>query len=386
MVRSLPPRSRLVDAALVAAMAVVGLAILVFAPTDDWYREPSVFAALLVVASAGSLWWWRTAPVVSLIASSAVFMVNIVAGFQVGITQYPAFIAFYAVFAFGSLRSRWGAAGLLGVTVAVYAIADRGPIDVNAFVGIGVATALAALLGDAARNRRELGEAQRSAVLFQAREQEAMRDRLVLEERARLARELHDSLGHAVNVMVMQAGVARHVFDEKPEFARQALEQVENVGRVALGELDAVLRVLRPVDGEQRAAPDAANLAGIDALCDRIRATGREVDLHVEPVELTPTAERAAYRIVQEALTNAARHSESGPIEVSIRRDNGDAVITVHNTGVHNTGPALAIKGSGRGLVNMRERAHLEGGELESGPVADGFLVRASLPLREHDR
>ena len=199
-------------------------------------------------------------------------------------------------------------------------------------------------------------------------------------------RELHDSLGHAVNVMVMQAGVARHVFDEKPEFARQALEQVENVGRVALGELDAVLRVLRPVDGEQRAAPDAANLAGIDALCDRIHATGREVDLRVEPVELTPTAERAAYRIVQEALTNAARHSESGVIEVSITRDNGDAVITVHNTGVHDTGQALAVRGSGRGLVNIREHAHLEGGELESGPVADGFLVRASLPLRADDR
>jgi signal transduction histidine kinase len=381
MVRSLPPRSRLLDAALVVAMALVGLAILLWAPTDDWYHQPSLFSALLVVASAGSLWWWRTAPVVSLIAACAVFMVNIVAGFPVGITQYPAFIAFYAVFAFGSPRSRWGAAGLLAVTVGVYAIADRGPIDVSAFVGIAVATALSGLLGDAARNRRELGEVQRSAALLEAREQEAMRDRLVLEERARLARELHDSLGHAVNVMVMQAGVGRHVFDEQPEFARQALEQVENVGRVALGELDAVLRVLRPMDGEQRAAPDPANLAGIDALCDRIRSTGRDVDLRVEPVALTPTAERAAYRIVQEALTNAARHSESGPIEVSITRENSDAVITVHNTG-----KAFAAKGSGRGLVNMRERAHLEGGELESGPVTDGFVVRASLPLREDDR
>lgn len=130
-------------------MALVGLAILIWAPSDSWYREPSLFSALLVVASAGSLWWWRTAPFVALVAASAVFMVNIVAGFPVGITQYPAFIAFYAVFAFGSMRSRWGAAGLLAVTVGVYAIADRGPIDVSAFVGIGVATALAALLGDA---------------------------------------------------------------------------------------------------------------------------------------------------------------------------------------------------------------------------------------------
>ena len=118
-----------------------------------------------------------------------------------------------------------------------------------------------------------------------------MRERVVLEERARLARELHDSLGHAVNVMVMQAGVGRHVFDENPEFARQALEQVESVGRVALGELDAVLRVLRPTDAEQRAAPETTNLSGLEALCDRIRATGREVDLEVEEVDLSPTAE-----------------------------------------------------------------------------------------------
>ncbi len=210
-----------------------------------------------------------------------------------------------------------------------------------------------------------------------------MRDRIVLEERARLARELHDSLGHAVNVMVMQAGVGRHVFDERPEFARQALEQVETVGRVALGELDAVLRVLRPTDGEQRAEPETTTLAALEALCDRIRATGRDVDLRVEEVDLSPTAERAAYRIVQEALTNAARHSTAGPIAVSVTRGKRDAVITVRNTG-----PSASPNGraSGRGLVNMRERALLEGGTLDSGPVDDGFVVHASLPLREESR
>ncbi len=158
-------------------------------------------------------------------------------------------------------------------------------------------------------------------------------ERVVLEERARLARELHDSLGHAVNVMVMQAGVGRHVFDERPEFARQALEQVESVGRAALGELDAVLRVLRPTDAEQRAEPETTNLSGLEALCDRIRAAGREVDLEVEEVDLSPTAERVAYRIVQEALTNAARHSAGGPIAVSVTRAQRDAVIEVRNTG-----------------------------------------------------
>jgi signal transduction histidine kinase len=309
-----------------------------------------------------------------LLGACGVFIVNVIAGYQVGITQYPAFIAFYAVFAYASRPSRWIAVAALSVTVAAYAIADRGPIEVGTFVAIVIAAIVAGLLGDSIRTRRELSEAQ-------AREQEAMRDRIVLEERARLARELHDSLGHAVNVMVMQAGVGRHVFDERPEFARQALEQVENVGRVALGELDAVLRVLRPTDAEQRAEPETANLSGLEALCDRIRATGREVDLEVEDVDLSPTAERAAYRIVQEALTNAARHSVGGPIAVSVTRGRRDAVILVHNTGT-----ATHANGSGRGLVNMRERALLEGGSLESGPVEDGFVVRASLPLQDGKR
>jgi signal transduction histidine kinase len=203
-------------------------------------------------------------------------------------------------------------------------------------------------------------------------------ERLVLQERARLARELHDSLGHAINVMVMQAGVGRHVFDERPAFAREALEHVESVGRVALGELDAVLKVLRPVDGEAVAEPVTPTLAGLEPLCDRIRATGREVDLHVDEVDLSPSAERATYRIVQEALTNAARHTTSGRISVSISRTNGTVDVTVHNAG-----PRPSVPVAGRGLVNMRERALLEGGRLEYGPVADGFQVRATLPVSE---
>lgn len=372
-------RSRLLDAGLVAAVALAGLAVLVWSPTPDGYREPTVFAAVLVVASAMSLWWWRTAPIASMLGACAVFIVNVIAGYQVGITQYPAFIAFYAVFAYATRPSRWIAIAALALTVATYAIADRGPLEVGIFVAISIATIVAGLLGDSMRTRRELNDAQE-------RERDALRERIVLEERARLARELHDSLGHAVNVMVMQAGVGRHVFDENPEFARQALEQVESVGRVALGELDAVLRVLRPTDGERRAAPETTNLSGLEALCDRIRATGREVDLEVEEVSLSPTAERAAYRIVQEALTNAARHSAGGPIAVSVTRGRRDAVIEVHNTGTATDSVVGVANGGGRGLVNMRERALLEGGSLESGPVGDGFVVRASLPLLEKKR
>ena len=240
---------------------------------------------------------------------------------------------------------------------------------------------MAVLLGDGTRSRRDLAASERAAAELHDREQEAAMERLVLQERARLARELHDSVGHAINVMVMQAGVGRHVFDERPQFAREALAHVEDVGRVALGELDAVLRVLRPVDGRTDHEPASPTLAGLEALCDHIRATGREVDLEVEDVDLVPSAERATYRIVQEAVTNAARHTTSGRIQVSIAKVNGDVVVTIHNAGAR-----LAPPVAGRGLVNMRERALLEGGHLECGPVADGFRVRATLPAREVNR
>ena len=137
--------------------------------------------------------------------------------------------------------------------------------------------------------------------------------------------------------------------------------------------------MLCPTDAEQRAEPETTNLSGLEALCDRIRAAGREVDLEVEEVDLSPTAERAAYRIVQEALTNAARHSAGGPIAVSVTRAQGDVVIEVRNTGTTTHSVVGVANGGGRGLVNMRERALLEGGSLEIGP-GGRWLRRARQP------
>jgi signal transduction histidine kinase len=369
---------RLADAALVAVIAGVGLLMLFGAAATGDYRDPDAGAVVLVLASAATMWWWRSAPRAALLAACIVIVVNSAVGYPVGVTQYPAWIALYSVFARCRRSDRWWAVVAVAATVAGYALADRAPLELGALIGIAVAFLVAVLLGDVTRSRRELAASQRTALELHDREQQAATERLVLQERARLARELHDSLGHAINVMVMQAGVGRHVFDERPEFAREALEHVESVGRVALGELDAVLKVLRPVDGEAVAEPVTPTLAGLGPLCDRIRATGREVDLRVDEVDLSPSAERAAYRIVQEALTNAARHTTSGRISVSISRTNGDVAITVHNAGPRPPAPV-----AGRGLVNMRERALLEGGRLEYGPVADGFQVRATLPVRE---
>src|SRR5262245_12221557 len=162
-------RSRLFDAGLVLAVALAGLAALAWSPTDDAYRDPSAFAAVLVIASAASLWWWRTKPIVALLGACGVFLVNSIAGYQVGITQYPAYITFYAVFAYAPRRNRWIAVAALSVVVLVYAIADRSPLEFGVFVAIAIAAVVAGLLGDSIRTRRELSESL-------AREEEVVRE------------------------------------------------------------------------------------------------------------------------------------------------------------------------------------------------------------------
>ena len=204
---------------------------------------------------------------------------------------------------------------------------------------------------------------------------EEAQDRLA---RARVRVVGADAVASAGLVFLVQAGVGRHVFDDRPEFARQALEQIESVGCVALGELDAVLRVLRPSDGEPRAEPETTTLAGLDALCERIRATGREVRLEVESVELTPTAERAAYRIVQEALTNAAKHG-GGRADVAVRPGPDAVEISVTNPTRRTDGGRPAA--GGHGIVGMRERASLLGGTLETTERGGTFRLHARLPL-----
>ncbi len=257
--------SRVVDGVLVAVVALVGLLILLGPPPTADYRDPDVGAVVLVLASAASMWWWRTAPRAALFAACAVVLTNAAAGYTVGVVQYPVWIALYSVFARSPRRDRVGAMVAVAVTLAGYVLADRGAVDLLTAVGIAVAFTVAVLLGDGTRSRRDLAASERAAAELHEREQEAAMERLVLQERARLARELHDSVGHAINVMVMQAGVGRHVFDERPQFAREALAHVEDVGRVALGELDAVLRVLRPVDGSdgpRAGVADAGRVGG----------------------------------------------------------------------------------------------------------------------------
>jgi signal transduction histidine kinase len=195
-----------------------------------------------------------------------------------------------------------------------------------------------------------------------------------LAERNRLARELHDSVGHALTATTLQAGAARAVFDRDPEFARRALEAIEEVGRTAMEDLDHVLGVLRE-SGPEPARPQRT-LADLDRLFADVRAGGVRLDTGVTVGAVPAPVSREAYRIVQESLTNAARHGGPGAVTVRVRGDE-ELTIEVRNA----LGDRPAGGGGGRGVDGMRERVRLLGGALEVGADGGEWRVRARLPL-----
>jgi signal transduction histidine kinase len=230
------------------------------------------------------------------------------------------------------------------------------------------------LLGDNLRTRRAyLRELEARAERLE-REQEESARRAAAEEQARIARELHDVLAHNVSVMVVQAAAANDVFETQPQRAREALQAIERTGRSALTELRRLLGRVRQTDF----APQPG-LAGLGVLVEGVRAAGLPVTLYVDGDldDLPAGLDLSAYRIVQEALTNAIKHADASLAEVRVRRTLDGVELEVVDDGAGPVG-----NGRGQGLIGMRERASLLGGEVEAGPnPGGGFRVRAKLPL-----
>ncbi|MFF0034051.1 histidine kinase [Streptomyces avermitilis] len=349
-------------------LAVLGTSVLV-AGAEHGRRLP--VAVALVLAQAWALRWQARAPV-------AVLAANAVTGLAVwallpAVTLTGALLAAQVVLCvLSATRPRrvsvralaamclpaplaFGAGGLAGLTVYLLAVA------------------LAWTVGQWRRAQ-------------QARTRAEMR-RAVVEERARIAREVHDIVAHTLSVMVIQAGAADDVFTEQPEQARQALRAIEMGARSALRELRLLLRAFRPVAGEDGVGEQrepGPSLARLDELADTVRATGMTVHVHREGAAdgLPAAVDLAAYRIVQEALTNTLRHA-AGADEVSVRvMAEAECVeVTVVDNGRAPQGRSAAA-GEGRGLVGMKERARLVGGSLRTGPLpGGGFEVAAQLPV-----
>jgi signal transduction histidine kinase len=224
----------------------------------------------------------------------------------------------------------------------------------------------------------EIVRAQREQRAERRRADEAARERRLADERMRLAQELHDVLAHNISLINVQASTALHLLDQQPERAAEALANVKRASADALGELRVALDVLR--DGDSPRAP-APKLAELEALVEGVRAGGLAVTLIAEgvPAGLASTVELAAYRIVQEALTNVTRHSSAQAVTVRVAGEGDALTVEIVDDGHAAHVPATS---NGRGLVGMRERAASLGGTFEAGPTPNGgFRVAARLPV-----
>jgi signal transduction histidine kinase len=366
------PRQAVLAVALVA-FQIVGTFGAAHEQTDR--ADVDALAIALVVASAVPLLWRRRYPIPVLTATHAIVLAYLLLDYPRGPIFLSPLIAFFSAVLQGRRVAAWVvlAAGFVAETfVPVIAADEPAPDAGELFLFVAwllVITGAAELV----RIRRE-----RSRETARTREEEALRR--ATEERLRIARELHDVLAHNISMINVQAGVALHLLDERPEQARPALTAIKQASKDALIELRSVLGVLRRVDDQDGSRDPAPTLARVDDLVSSAGAAGLEVSKRVEgPARPLPApVDVAAFRIVQEALTNVVRHAAATTATVVVTYGDETVTVVVEDDG---RGSAAGSVGSGSGIVGMRERAHSVGGSVEAGPrEGGGFRVRARLP------
>ena len=369
----------------IALFQVVGT----FGASDEQPERRAVdaLAIVLVLVGPAALAVRDRWPLAAVAVAAAAADVYIGLGYPYGPIFVSVVVALYAAVQAGHRRPTWYLAGFgfAGFVVAhlVDPRADSGSGWVHLALVAGWLVVVLAV-SEVVRSRQ-----QHVADLERAAEEE--QQRLVGEQRLRLAQELHDVLAHNISLINVQASVALHLLDDEPEQARPALATIKEASRDALHELRAALDLLRRGDAPRAPEP---RLADLGALVDSVRAGGLEVRLEDarlevgrledgEPVAPLPAAvELAAYRIVQEALTNVTRHARARSVTVRLGYEDGVTVeVTDDGIGVGGGGgPAEP----GNGIVGMRERAAALGGHADAGPLPDGgFRVTAHLPARQ---
>jgi signal transduction histidine kinase len=270
--------------------------------------------------------------------------------------------------------------GLVLVAVCAAVVVDNDPQDDAADLVFTTALFVVAwLVGYALRDRVERSEAAEERALRAERERESAARVAVAEERARMARELHDVVAHAVSVMVLQVGAVRHRMRAASD-EEQALRNVEQVGRTALAEMRRLLGALRQ-GGDLLELTPGPGLDDLQTLADDVHAAGLDVRLHVsgEPLPLPRSLDLSAYRIVQEGLTNALKHSGARRADVTVDYASGEVRLEVRDDG---SGGSAGSDGHGHGLIGIGERVKAYGGEMSAfASVQGGFVLRASLPL-----
>jgi signal transduction histidine kinase len=286
-----------------------------------------------------------------------------------------------ALFLVGSLRDRSQAVAGLAVAEGILAVVvhndPRSGVG-NFIVGSIIFTIVWTIAFGVGRKSVEADEAKERAARAEGEREERARS-AVTEERARIARELHDVVGHSVSVMTVQASAVRRLLRPEQQREREALLIVEQTGREALAEMRRMVGVLRRPEEAPALAPQPS-LEHLGKLVEQAREAGLPVELRVEgePLPLPAGVDLTAYRLVQEGLTNALKHARAERAEVLVRYSDGDIEVTVSDDGRG----AGSGDGGGHGLVGMRERVAVYGGDLEAGPRPEGgYRLRAKLPL-----
>lgn len=343
-------------------------------------------AGTLAACATLPLLAWRRSPFGIFLLTAAVSTLTAGLGYSLGVALGPT-AALYLLAASRDEANPWtrrttGAMFALLMAYLITTAAAEGAFPGHELLHTGLAGAVAWFAGERTRLRREhIAELEERALRVE-REAERERQLAVAEERARIARDLHDSAGHAISVIAVRAGAARLRHDEDPERSRLALEAIEQVARQTVGEIDEIVGTLRE-DGSSRGVVEAPpGLASLGTLVERHASAGLEVSVGTAgaPRPLGGAVDQAAYRILQEALTNAARHG-TGSARIELAFGETSLELTVANPVL---GAGRARSSGGHGLIGMRERATLLGGSLAAERAGGAFRLRARLPHGAH--
>jgi signal transduction histidine kinase len=385
-VKRLMARVKTLDGMVLDTVLAIGAAVLVtisvFAgETPEQFEEPTALAAVLSVVIAVPLLWRRTHPLAALIASSAVIVTELALDYPDGAMSIVLLVLTYGVGVWCDTRRAVIGYAFIVATIAGLAIADTPGLDAGTTLANFAFFTCAWVVGLVVRSRRAESAARLAEAEERAEVQRQEGARAVAEERLRIAQELHDVVAHSMSVIAVQAGVGAHVLDSQPEEARRSLEAISQTSRATLAEMRRLLGVLRGEDGERSHAP-APGLDDLDALVTEVRVTGVDVSLELvgDRTPVPPGVDLSAYRVVQEALTNVIKHAGEGvTARVTVGCSVDELCIEVLDDG---RGASVAAAPGGHGLVGMRERVAVWGGELTTGPrPGGGYRVRARIPL-----
>ncbi|MEU6365539.1 histidine kinase [Streptomyces sp. NPDC046931] len=371
-------------------------------------RGPAVLSLTLMVLGAAALVLRRRSPLTVLAVTGALSLVELLTADPRAPVAMSAVVALYTVAATTDRPTTWRV-GLLTMTVLTGAAMLSGPLPwyTQENLGLFAWTGMAAAAGDAVRSRRAFVHAIRERAERAERTREEEARRRVAEERLRIARDLHDVVAHHIALVNVQAGVAAHVMDKRPDQAKEALAHVREASRSALNELRATVGLLRQSGDPEAPTEPAPGLARLDELADTFRNAGLPVEVaRADHGTTLPAAvDLVAYRVIQEALTNVQKHAgRTAKAEVSVVRVGPRVEITVLDDGAGEdawhegddgyTGRGQDARHDGRGghpgrgghgLLGMRERVTALGGALTTGPrYGGGFRVHAILPLKTH--